>query len=179
MREKRGQRLALAFKAQEVVPDVVDVAPVLTVEVKFASGVLMNLGAELTPEQVTHIPKYTSWRVEKGALYTLCLTDPDAPSRSDPKYREFNHWLVVNIKGKDISSGQTLVKYTGSNPGAGTGMHRYCLLLYKQPGLIKPDFKPIGDDNRESRRSFRIREFALKYSLQGPVAGNFYLCQRP
>lgn len=177
VRERRGQRLSLAFKAQEIVPDVVDVAPVLTIEVKFASGSIMNIGAEMTPAQVK-TPEYLSWRVEEGALYTLCLTDPDAPSRSDPKFREFVHWLVVNIKGSLISSGQTLVKFTGSNPGAGTGLHRYCLLLYKQPGQISPDFKPVTDEtSREGRRSFRIREFATKYGLQGPVAGNFYLAQ--
>ncbi|KAF8414558.1 hypothetical protein L210DRAFT_3434826, partial [Boletus edulis BED1] len=26
--------------------------------------------------------------------YTLVMTDPDAPSRSDPKMGEWRHWLV-------------------------------------------------------------------------------------
>lgn len=180
VREKRGLRLSTGFKDQQIVPDVVDEAPVLTVEVKYASGTIINLGAELTPAQVKDIPEYLSWRVdEPNALYTLCLTDPDAPSRADPKYREFVHWLVVNVRGQDISSGQTLVEYAPSSPGKDTGLHRYCLLLYKQPtGFISPDFKPINSSSsREERRSFRIRDFAVKNGLQGPVAGNYYLAQ--
>jgi len=48
------------------------------------------------------------------SLYTLSLTDPDAPSRADPKFREWWHWLVVNIPGSDISKGEAILQYVGS-----------------------------------------------------------------
>lgn len=51
-----------------------------------------------------------------------CLPDPDAPSRKDPKYREWHHWLVGNIPSNKVSQGEALSEYVGSGPPKGTGM---------------------------------------------------------
>jgi phosphatidylethanolamine-binding protein (PEBP) family uncharacterized protein len=48
--------------------------------------------------------------------------DPDAPSRKDPKFREWHHWLVGNIPGNKVSEGETLSEYVGSGPPKDTGM---------------------------------------------------------
>lgn len=98
------------------------------------------------------------WNGVPDSFYTLCMTDPDAPSRQNPKFREWHHWLVGNIPGTDVNSGETLSAYVGSGPPKGTGdthvlfmmsftvffsfnlgLHRYVFLIYKQPGKI--DFK--------------------------------------
>ena len=57
-----------------------------------------------------------NWEAEPNDLYTLVMTDPDAPSRQTPTFREIKHWLVVNIKGNDISTGRTIAAYRGSGP---------------------------------------------------------------
>lgn len=49
------------------------------------------------------------------------VADPDAPSRADPKFREWHHWCVANIPGADISKGEVLSEYVGSGPPKGTG----------------------------------------------------------
>ena len=49
------------------------------------------------------------------------IIDPDAPSRTDPKFREWHHWLVGNIPGCDVSKGETLSQYVGSGPPPNTG----------------------------------------------------------
>ena len=64
----------------------------------------MNLGNILTPTLVQHQPE-VSWEADKGSFYTLIMTDPDAPSRKDPKFREWHHWLVVNIPGNNVLEG--------------------------------------------------------------------------
>ena len=64
------------------------------------------------------------------------ITDPDAPSRQNPKFREWHHWLVVNIPGCDISEGEVKLEYVGSGPPKGTKLHRYIFLAFKQPGKI-------------------------------------------
>ena len=52
----------------------------------------------------------------------VCVSaDPDAPSRAQPKFREWHHWGVVNIPGSDVSKGQVLSEYVGSGPPKGTG----------------------------------------------------------
>lgn len=51
------------------------------------------------------------------------VSDPDAPSREKHHFREVLHWLVVNIPGSDVSSGDTLMEYIGSGPPQGTGTY--------------------------------------------------------
>lgn len=96
----------------------------------------VDSGNELTPTQVKDKPTVT-WNAESGALYTLLMTDPDAPSRENPTAREVRHWLVANIPGNKVDEGQILVDYIGSGPPAGTGLHRYVFLLFKQQGRIE------------------------------------------
>lgn len=45
------------------------------------------------------------WEADPNSFYTLLMTDPDAPSRANPEFREWHHWLVVNIPGNKISEG--------------------------------------------------------------------------
>lgn len=165
------------MERDEVVPDVIDVAPVHLMEVDFASGVSVKAGNELTPTQVKDMPVHISWPTEPGALYTLCMTDPDAPSRNTPKFREWHHWLVVNIPGDDVASGKTLSEYVGSGPPKGTGLHRYVYLAFKQPAELKPDEKILTNRSGDGRGGFKIRDFAKKYNLGQPIAGNYYQAQ--
>ena len=96
------------MEEQGVVNDVIDTVPPHAVEVKieqvklirtliivfwffkkvnYSSGAVVKLGNELTPTQVKDPPIQVKWPTESGAFYTLCMTDPDAPSRQAPEYR--------------------------------------------------------------------------------------------
>lgn len=103
------------MEEHKVVPDVIDKAPANVATVKFGE-IVVNNGNELTPTQVKDPPTTLSWNGDAGTLYTLCMTDPDAPSRKAPQYREWHHWLVVNIPGEEVSKGDTLSEYVGSGP---------------------------------------------------------------
>jgi phosphatidylethanolamine-binding protein (PEBP) family uncharacterized protein len=71
--------------------------------------------------------------------YCLLMIDPDAGKQkpNDPRPgnsdRYYLHWLIVNISGGDVSSGDTLVSYQGPTPPPGTGKHEYIFQLYEQP----------------------------------------------
>ncbi|XP_044763039.1 phosphatidylethanolamine-binding protein homolog F40A3.3-like [Coccinella septempunctata] len=164
------------MEKHEVVPDVIDVAPDQSVEVSYPSGVKVDFGNELTPTQVKDIPS-VKWTADASTLYTLCMTDPDAPSRKEPTYREWHHWLVGNIPGNDVSKGETLSAYVGSGPPQGTGLHRYVFLVYKQNGKIDFDEKRLPNNSGDGRGCFSIRKFASKYNLGQPIAGNLYQAQ--
>lgn len=126
-----------AFIDNEIVPDSLSVAPKKMVNVSYPSGVTVNLGNKLTPTKVKDVPEVT-WDAEPGAYYTLLLVDPDAPSRSNPKNREFRHWLVMNIPGNDVGNGDEVIGFIGSGAPKRTGYHRYVYLVYKQPnGIIQ------------------------------------------
>lgn len=136
----------------------------------------MDFGNELTPLQVKDEPT-VEWPTEEGQYYTLVMTDPDAPSRKEPIRGEIKHWLVVNIPGTDLSRGETLAGYRGSGPSEGSGLHRYVFLVYRQTGLLKHSETPIDANSREGRAHFKVRDFAKKYNLGEPFAGNFYQAQ--
>ncbi|XP_076372164.1 protein D3-like isoform X1 [Tachypleus tridentatus] len=160
----------------DIVPDVIDTIPVHVMTVHYGDY-KVDLGNELTPTQVKDPPTFIDYPTEDDTFYTLCMTDPDAPSRHNPKFREWHHWLVVNIPGNNISEGDVLSEYVGSGPPKGTGLHRYIFLVYKQLEYLIPTEKRLTNTSGKHRSLFRIRDFAAKYELGEPWAGNFYQAQ--
>ncbi|CAI2353500.1 unnamed protein product [Caenorhabditis sp. 36 PRJEB53466] len=141
---------------------------------EFNSGVEASLGNVLTPKQVKDVPE-VKWEAEPGALYTLIKTDPDAPSRKEPTYREWHHWLVVNIPGNDIAKGDTLSEYIGAGPPPGTGLHRYIYLIYKQTGRIEDaEHGRLTNRSGDKRGGWKAAKFVEKHGLGTPVYGNLY-----
>uniref|UniRef100_A0ABD2WLP7 Phosphatidylethanolamine-binding protein n=1 Tax=Trichogramma kaykai TaxID=54128 RepID=A0ABD2WLP7_9HYME len=165
--------MAEALKTHEVIPDVVDTVPAAVAKVSYPSGINVEIGKELTPTQVKDQPT-VDWNADDSSFYTLCMTDPDAPSRKEPKFREWHHWLVTNIPGKNVSKGDVLSAYIGSGPPPDTGLHRYVFLVYKQPGKLDFDEKRLTNRSGDGRNNFSIKKFAQKYNLGNPIAGNMY-----
>ncbi|XP_011494669.1 PREDICTED: protein D3-like isoform X2 [Ceratosolen solmsi marchali] len=161
------------FEEFEIVPDVIDKQPPALVKVEYPCGVSVNIGKELTPTQVKDQPT-VKWDADNSTYYTLCMTDPDAPSRKEPKYREWHHWLVTNIPGDEVSKGDVLSDYIGSGPPPNTGLHRYVFLVYKQPEKLSFSEKRLTNRSDKGRGNFSIKKFAEKYNLGSPIAGNMY-----
>lgn len=177
IRAQKASKLAMAMKVDGIVKDVIDSPPSFLADVKFPSGVSMNLGNELTPHQVGDKPS-VRWPSEPGALYTLVLVDPDVPSRADPRFREMLHWMVANIENNDVEKGDLYTEYVGSMPQPDTGMHRYVLLLFKQPnGRLELDRPKASKDSKEGRYAFKTRHLIEEYKLGTAVAGNFFSAQ--
>lgn len=159
-----------------IIPDVIDSPPEKTLTVIYPNDKSVNLGNELTPTEVKDTPS-VKWEAEDSTYYTLAMVDPDAPSRAEPTYREVNHWLVANVQGNDLSTGDVITGYVGSGPPKGSGLHRYVLLVYKQNQKLEFDEPRTSSTSRENRLNFAIRKFAEKYNLGQPIAGNFYVAQ--
>jgi phosphatidylethanolamine-binding protein (PEBP) family uncharacterized protein len=133
-------------------------------------------GEHITPTQGQYFPTVT-WAGEADKLYTLILSDPDAPNPADPKFGEWQHWVHVNAGPSDLSSGESITAFFGSAPGQGAGVHRYCLVVYEQPGKIEPDEAHVSATSGfPPRRSFKSRAFASKYGLV-PVAVITYVSE--
>ena len=94
---------------------------------------------------------------ESTKLFTLLMSDPDAPT--DIPGTSWLHWLVLNIPGEvpTIENGDEIVFYAPPTPPSGT--HRYIFTLYEQPNSILYSAP-------SERKSFNVKAFENQFSLK-------------
>jgi phosphatidylethanolamine-binding protein len=97
-------------------------------------------------------PKVT-YIADQNSYYTLLMTDPDAPSRSNPVKGEWVHWLIFNIPAQNVKLGEIKYHYVGAGPPKGTGLHRYVLMVYNQGKKKLDSDLPIVEKNSSQNRS--------------------------
>ena len=144
----------------------------------------------------------TTATLDAGHFYTLFVTDPDAPSRAEPTFREFVHAVVrcfahfaaawgrrrlmvrpgglfaqqyQNIPGSAtdlVAAGDVTLPYIGPGPPYNSGKHRYCFLLYDQ-GESKVDGS-IAAAKFGGRGGCHIHPFAAEQGFTGPLAVGFF-----
>jgi len=179
-----------ALKKHKVIPDVIDeFTPSVFLQAEFPSGSEVQLGNTLKKEDTQSIPKITitpsnDTYSSTPATYTLCMTDPDAPSASNPKNSEFLHWLITDIKPEtgviDIDDTKELMKWMGPAPPAKTGKHRYVLLFFKNHNgkerLPEVEERKHWGLRGEDGNRRGARDFARKHGLT-LVGVNFFFVQ--
>ncbi|PKI32918.1 hypothetical protein CRG98_046692 [Punica granatum] len=152
-----------------------DVVEVFTQSVKltitYGSNKRVSNGHELMPAVFMTKPRVEIGGVDMREAYTLILTDPDAPSPSDPHLREHLHWIVTDIPGTtDASFGREIVSYESPNPVI--GIHRYVFVLFKQTRGRQTVRAPISRDH------FNTKKFSEDNGLGLPVAVVYFNAQR-
>ncbi|CAG0918763.1 unnamed protein product [Notodromas monacha] len=161
------------LKDSGLIPDVCDHFPKETLAVRYldsGKSAEVKFGNELRPSQVSRAPSTVTWTAKPGQLYAIIMVDPDAPSRVEPSYRSWLHWLVTNVPGSEVNRGDLVASYKGSAPPKDTGNHRYFLLVFEQQrGRI--DVR----ETFEKRASFDTRKFINEYGLGDLIAGNYFV----
>ncbi|CAI5522198.1 unnamed protein product [Closterium sp. Naga37s-1] len=163
-----------ALAKGKVIGDVLDdFVPSLDIKVKYGGREVRN-GDELTPSEAAEAPYVElAGRHENGDLYTLVMSDPDAPSPDNPVAAEWLHWLVVNIPGATTlphsSAGDLVMAYKGPSPP--TGVHRYVLSLFRQPHRLTTD-------TPAAVKGFKTRQFAQQFGLGTPVTALFFRARK-
>lgn len=129
-----------------------DFLPSLLVSVKWPSSKHAELGNTIKPKKLQDEPAITLTRPKstEGACssianvtYTVTLTDPDAPSRDDPKWSEMCHWIATGLAASDdadsacpssltlsLADLDELMPYYPPGPPKKTGKHRYVLFVF-------------------------------------------------
>nr|AOP17764.1 CEN1 [Allium cepa] len=153
-----------------VIGDVMDAFdPSVKMIVSYGTKQVYN-GHELMPGTVCSKPKVEIGGDDMRSSYALVMTDPDAPSPSDPSLREHLHWIVADIPGTtNVSFGREVVSYEAPKPVI--GIHRYVITLFKQKSRNTARAP-------QSRDCFNTRNFAIENGLGLPVAAVFFNCQR-
>lgn len=189
-----NQSVIETLKKHEIIPDVIDeFNPTTTVSVEYPHKHSVKLGNTLSPNNTQDRPhiQVTPEPEHEGAKYTLVMTDPDAPSREDPKWSEFCHWISSDIELPSVESiaaaqsfeasaakgKKEVVEYMGPAPPEKTGKHRYVFLLYRHSSDTKDLTSPKERKNWGTGKARHgARQWAGEYNLT-LVGANFFFAE--
>nr|WGZ76174.1 phosphatidylethanolamine-binding protein [Solanum melongena] len=160
--------------AGKVIGDVVDMFfPAVEFTVEYASKQITNNGVEIKPAAAAQKPRvHIKGSPDSNNLYTLVMADPDAPSPTQPTFREWLHWIVTDLpEGADASRGREVIEYMGPQPPA--GRHRYVFTLFRQREAEQVPHKPPP-----GRSNFKTRQFASDNGLGLPVAALYFISHK-
>ncbi|TRM62209.1 phosphatidylethanolamine-binding protein [Schizophyllum amplum] len=194
-----------ALKREQLIPDVLPESfyPSGLFTIIFPSGKEVTIGEEVPLEDTGDepdivftpmgVPDANTGEIQAGAAaqeatYTLVMLDPDAPSRDDPKFKSFRHWVITGLKAPAATSASTknmaalkmktaTTPYRPPGPRPGSGLHRYTFFLFQEPvadAFAVPEGAPEYGAALEERRSWDGVAFGEKYGLK-LVAANFFL----
>lgn len=156
-----------------------------------------QLGNDIPVSSVSSRPAFTFFslpssavfpapRISKNTTFTLALTDPDATSRTNPKWSEFCHWIVTNVTVTSTarhtaSVGEKLdelVVYKPPTPPPKTGRHRYVFVLLVGDAEAARELEAPGDRKHWGYGKVRhgVRDWAGENGLE-VVGANFFFAQ--
>ncbi|KAG8220209.1 phosphatidylethanolamine-binding protein [Butyriboletus roseoflavus] len=180
--------VATAIKNAGIVPDVIPgktpFIPEALLLTRWPTGKEAMLGNTLTTIDTADEPSVSFTPMQSFAAatdvgYTLVMTDPDAPSRSDPKMGQWRHWLVTGLKAPALSALDTgdlsarvtrpaTTPYYPPAPPRGTGPHRYVFLLYQEPSVdfMIPTHADEYKNRPKDRAKWNAAHFAERYKYE-------------
>ncbi|KAI1107635.1 PEBP-like protein [Jackrogersella minutella] len=175
--------------------------PSFLLDAEWSSGERVELGNTVKVDEVQDEPTFTvhqsrpaaslslaGERFNSNVTYTITITDPDAPSRDNPEWSEFCHFIATGVKisysesptAVQLSSLKDVMPYKPPGPPPKTGKHRYVFLLFAPTNgttdtlhLSKPEYRKHWGTGKERHG---VRDWAEENGL-GPVAANFIYAQ--
>jgi len=164
-----------SFAEAGLLKDLKILAPDKQLEVSYPGLYPLAPGDSLAVSEAREIPSIRLQEASKDKLYTIAMVDPDAPSRKNPRAAQWLHWILTNVKGEHLLSGEDLVgdevtAYAGPSPPKGSGPHRYVLLAWQQQ-------KTVSMESPRSRARGDISRIAKSLDLGAPLAGNFFFAE--
>ncbi|KAL7741814.1 hypothetical protein ACLKA6_012040 [Drosophila palustris] len=157
----------------QVIPDVIMEPPRELLKMRFEHDLEIVEGKVYMPKELKLQPKL-EWNADPQTYYTIVMLSPDAPSRENPLYRSWLHWLVVNVPGLDVAKGQLISEYFGPLPPKDSGLCRYVALVYQQSDKLDFEEKQMDLKSAEDHSNFDVEKFTQKYEMNDPLAGNVF-----
>jgi phosphatidylethanolamine-binding protein (PEBP) family uncharacterized protein len=178
--ERSSSSTSCDFSKWRVNPDVIQSNPQTLASVKYHHKE-MTLGQTLLVKDTQTRPEIQLAKDAPTApFYTLIMCDPDAPSNSNPKFRNWCHWIVVNIPTSfQLNEGHTVCPYMGPAPPPDTGLHRYVFMVYPQQSAMSGSgLKEMHDADRKSWHvDTFLKSHTSNIASQVPIAGQMFRCQ--
>ncbi|RNJ56234.1 hypothetical protein D7B24_007618 [Verticillium nonalfalfae] len=171
-----------------IIPNVIsEFQPVLGLSASWSKDATASLGNSLDPSALSSPPSVhlekagSASSLEADKSYVLTLTDPDAPSRGDPKWGEFCHWIATGLSiSASASRLEDVLEYKPPAPPEKTGPHRYILIAFVPAnGTTEPlNLSKPGDRKHwgASAPGHGVKDWAHANGLV-PIAANFFYAQ--
>jgi hypothetical protein len=107
----------------------------------FHNQLNMQPGQSIPARQARQMPNNVHWPSNNNKYYALMMIHPNPSNTSC----DFLHWLMINIKGDQMSTGQTLAQYVPPFPDANrpAGQQSYLVLVFEQPGYVVDKYTPF------------------------------------
>ena len=135
------------FSGAALVPFLLpEFEPSALLNINYAGVGDMTTGQAVVKEEVNPVPTLTltpvNSSVELNGDYTVAMVDADIPG-FDVSQGVTRHWLINGAKIEDgqlsNATANTVANYAGPWPAAGSGPHRYVILVFAQPeGFTAP-----------------------------------------
>ncbi|PLW28541.1 hypothetical protein PCANC_21923 [Puccinia coronata f. sp. avenae] len=179
---KGGQlgRLMETIHRLRIFPDLFpSIDPSVDLQIKFQDNYLqdahrsINIGNFVPSSKSTQLPVIQAQVFHpETRLYTLVMVDPDVPDPQNHSFTTFLHWVRTNISLSATTNGELdlrsekeeeeVVKYVPPHPAQGSGIHRYTVMIFEQPGPVALS----GHQDLLERAGFSLRRFSSQLDLK-------------
>ena len=122
--EEWAQEIQEGFSGTGIVPEILGLHPPGLININYNLHSCIHMGNWLSASVTEEMPQ-VSWPVLRDRSYSLVMLETGSL---------LLHWLVVNISGSDISSGQTVVSYQPPPPSQSSAQFLMVALL--QSGVV-------------------------------------------
>nr|XP_018905787.1 PREDICTED: putative odorant-binding protein A5 isoform X1 [Bemisia tabaci] len=177
---KTAKELKCLQERNQIYSDLIEMPAENIIQVAYGT-VEVAMGNEIHARYTTRMPTFVTWPAKKDSQYCLIMTDPDTSYHSRPtEPREYQHWIVVNIPGNNLTGGETITEYVRPNPEYDDdGFHRFIFFVFKQEekDKIYDEVKRSHIPVKSLRKDFSTKLFAKRHHLKGPVAINFFIAK--
>jgi len=150
--------------------------PVQPMFISYADGEYENpvyYGNQLSPAEAIDQP-LVSFPSKEDEYYTLLMVNLDG-NISDCKKKHNLHWMVSNISGGNLDSGEVQASYLMPLPMRGTGFHRIVFLLFKQSKKLNLNAQKLQCSGNLSEREFSVKKFYDRYKKYlTPTSARFF-----
>ena len=164
--EEWAQEIEEGFSGTGIVPGILPQPPPGLVNINFQLHSCIHLGNWLAASVTQERPQ-VSWPVVRGRRYSLVMLETGSL---------LLHWLVLNIPGSDISSGESLVSYQPPLPSQAPAQFLVVALLQsgevgREVGALYPQY-PLTIS--PCLHAVNFRNFLQHLGSELVVAANFW-----
>jgi len=163
--EEWDEELRESFTNSGLFPGVLSESPKGLVSLNFAHHACIHLGTHVEAQRTASPPTRVTYPAQPDRLYTFLLMEVETGTL---------HWMVINIPGSRLTSGQTVAAYQPPSTGPATSStsRRYVAVALLQSGAIMSQFSYALCS--PERTGFDLAATMADMMVESIAAANFF-----